>query len=64
MTVQDKELELIRKQGVVSIFWITEIMARAKRIDEMVKAGVLVRHRDDPRDAYPWCVFTVHEDKL
>jgi len=63
MTVQEKELKILRENKAVSIFWVTETQARAQRITKLEKSGVLVRHKDDPRDAFPWCVFTV-EDKL
>ena len=59
MTPAEKELARVRTDRGASYFWITETQARAKRIDALVKSGVLVRRKDDERDEYPWCVFGV-----
>ena len=55
------ELATIAGQGGASIFWMTDTQARAERLTKAERDGLIVRHRDDPKDAYPWCVFSVTE---
>ena len=60
-----KELsEIKRRDGIVSIFWITSSQARARRIQWLQDNGVIVPMRQDKRDAFPNCVFSVHEERL
>lgn len=59
MTVAERELAQVRRDGGASYFWITETQARAKRFDSWTKAGVLIRRKDDAGDSYPWCVYEV-----
>lgn len=60
-----KELsEIKRRNGVVTIFWITSHQARAKRIQWLEDNGVIVPMRNDERCAFPNCVFSVHEERL
>jgi hypothetical protein len=59
-----KEFELIKKNRVVSIFWIIKTNARAKRIMYLEKIGAIVRQRQARADAYPNCVFEIHEQRL
>lgn len=56
-----KEFQVIKKARVVSIFWITETNARASRIQHLDKIGAIVRQREARADAYPYCVFDIHE---
>jgi hypothetical protein len=58
-----KELEFIRRNPRVSIFWITETKARADRVQHLQDTGQVVRLMDHPFDSYPWCVFEVVERK-
>lgn len=51
----------IRAHGGASIFWLTENQKRAHAADRLVADGFIMRRKDDPRDSYPWCVFTVNE---
>ena len=59
-----KEFEAIKKARIVSIFWITETNARAKRVSYLEKIGAIVRQREARADAYPNCVFDIHEQRL
>ena len=59
VSVLERELAQIAAEGGCSIFWLTETQARARRLERAERAGRLVRRRSDPRDAYPWMVFTV-----
>jgi hypothetical protein len=58
-----EEFEIIKKSNV-SIFWITETQARAKRIEYLEKIGAIIRRRDDRFDSYPYCVFDTDETRL
>jgi len=59
-----QDFQAIKKARVVSIFWITATNARAKRITYLEKIGAIVRQREARADAYPNCVFDVHEQCL
>jgi len=59
MSAEVRELMQLIADGGASIFWLTETQARAKRMERLERAGRIVRRKDDPRDAYPWCVFEV-----
>ena len=58
-----EEFEKI-KNARVSIFWITETQARAKRIEYLEKIGAITRCRDDRFDSYPYCVFSTDATRL
>jgi hypothetical protein len=51
----------IKKHGGVSVFWATHTQRRAAAMDALIKGGTIVRQDDDPRDRYPWMVYTVKE---
>jgi hypothetical protein len=59
-----QDFQAIKKDRVVSIFWITATNARAKRIAYLEKIGAIVRQREARADAYPNCVFDIHEQCL
>jgi hypothetical protein len=54
-----RELKRIKADVGASIFWLTDTQARAKRLDRAERDGLIVRHKEDKRDRYPWCVFEV-----
>jgi hypothetical protein len=59
-----REFEFLRRWRVVSIFWVTETQARARRLDRMQKAGAIRRERNEEWDAYPYCVFVLDEGRF
>lgn len=59
-----EEFRSIKRSRVVSIFWITKTNYRAKRIMYLEKIGAIVRQRQARADAYPNCVFEIHEQRL
>ncbi len=58
--ILESEIDYIKKRGGASIFWITATQARAKRITQLEKDGIIIRHKDDPRDKFPFCVLSIH----
>jgi hypothetical protein len=59
-----KDLSQIKEFGIVSIFWITDTNARARRVAWLENHGFIVRNRNDKRDAFPYCVFDVTAKRL
>ena len=50
-------LKRIREYGGASIFWITEHPRLASATQRLQDSGVIIRHRENKHDRYPWCVF-------
>ena len=59
-----KDLSQIKEFGIVSIFWIADTNARARRITWLENHGFIVRNRKDKRDQFPYCVFEVTTKRL
>ncbi len=56
-------LTCIRDHGGATIFWLTANQQRASVVDHLLSSGKIIRHREDRRDRYPWCVFSIAEAK-
>lgn len=61
MPVDHKQviIDKIRSGECLSVFWVSLTQRRAAAMDALIKSGEVIRRDDDPRDRFPWMVFTV-----
>jgi hypothetical protein len=61
MPVNHKQqiIDKIKADGMLSYFWISQLVVRQKAIDALIRTGAIVSHKDDGRSRFPWMVYTV-----
>lgn len=54
-------LERVRDHGALSVFWITCNQKRAHAMSRVEASKRVQRNGDDPRDAFPVCIYSLTE---
>ena len=55
-------IDKIKAEGMLSYFWISNLVVRQKAIDALYKSGTIIAHKEDKRSRFPWMVYTVADN--